>query len=89
MKTFSGFITEEPTFREEILSLMEASISKSEYGPGKQVVPKKDKISSLSSYLGIDVDEKTIFTKIESTDDAKEVQVGKGAGTEVYLKVKK
>ena len=36
------------------------------------------KISSLSSYLGIDVDEKTIFTKIESTDDAEEVQVGKG-----------
>ena len=59
MKSFSGYILEEPLFRNEVLSLFEASITKSEYGPGRQVVPKikkldKDKFISYidESYLG-------------------------------------
>ena len=88
MKSFSGYILEEPIFREEVLSLFEASITKTEYGPGRQVVPKVKKVSTLSDSLGIKIDEKSIFTKIEPTDDAQEVQLGSGSGAEVYLEVK-
>ena len=89
MKTFTGYILEEPDFREELISLIEASITKTEYGPGRQVIPKKNKVSSLSSLLGIDIDEKTIFTKTEPKDGAQEIQLGSGSGAEVYLEVKK
>ena len=88
MKSFSGYILEEPLFRNEVLSLFEASITKSEYGPGRQVVPKIKKISTLSDSLGIKVDEKTVFTKIEPTEEAQEIQLGSGSGAEVYLEVK-
>ena len=89
MKTFRGYILEEPDFREELISLIEASITKTEYGPGRQVIPKKNKVSSLSSLLGIDIDEKTIFTKTEPKDGAQEIQLGSGSGAEVHLEVKK
>lgn len=89
MKTFAEYILEESLFRNEVLSLFEASITKTEYGPGRQVVPKIKKISALSTSLGMEVDEKTIFTKIEPTEKAQEIQLGVGSGAEVYLEVKK
>ena len=89
MKTFSKYIVEEIIFKEEVSSLLEASITKSEYGPGRQVVPRKKHLSSLSSAIGIEVDEKSIFTKTEPKDDAEEIQIGSGSGTEVYLEFKK
>ena len=89
MKSFSNYIIDQVVFNEDVFSLLEASISKTEYGPGRQVVPKKNKVSSLSSLLGIDVDEKTIFTKTEPKDGAQEIQLGSGSGAEVHLEVKK
>ena len=61
MKSFSNYIIDQVVFNEDVFSLLEASISKTEYGPGRQVVPKKNKVSSLSSLLGIDLDEKTLL----------------------------
>ena len=46
MKTFKNYIVEEAVFKEVIVSLLEASITKSSYGPGRQVVPRKKQISS-------------------------------------------
>ena len=89
MKTFSNYIVEETIFNEDVFSLLEASITKSEYGPGRQVVPRKKQLSSLSSAIGIEVDEKSIFTKTEPKDDAKEIQIGSGSGAEVYLELRK
>jgi hypothetical protein len=89
MKTFKNYIVEEAVFKEVIVSLLEASITKSSYGPGRQVVPRKKQISSLSSALGIEIDEKSIFTKTEPKDDAKEIQIGNGNSAEVYLEFKK
>jgi len=89
MKTFKNYIVEQIVFKEDIVSLLEASITKSSYGPGRQVVPRKKQLSSLSSALGIEVDEKSIFTKTEPKDDAKEIQIGSGNSTEVYLEFKK
>jgi len=89
MKTFKNYIVEQIVFKEDIVSLLEASITKSSYGPGRQVVPRKKQISSLSSALGIEVDEKSIFTKTEPKDDAKEILIGSGGGAEVYLEFKK
>jgi len=89
MRSFKNYIVEEIIFKEDIFSLLEASITKSEYGPGRQVVPRKKQLSSLSSELGIEVDEKSIFTKTEPKNDAKEIQIGTGSGTEVYLEFKK
>jgi hypothetical protein len=89
MKTFKNYIVEQIVFKEDIVSLLEASITKSSYGPGRQVVPRKKQLSSLSSALGIEVDEKSIFTKTEPKDDAKEIQIGSGNSAEVYLEFKK
>ena len=89
MKTFKNYIVEQIVFKEDIVSLLEASITKSSYGPGRQVVPRKKQLSSLSSELGIEVDEKSIFTKTEPKDDAKEIQIGSGNSAEVYLEFKK
>ena len=89
MKTFKNYIVEQIVFKEDIVSLLEASIIKSSYGPGRQVVPRKKQLSSLSSALGIEVDEKSIFTKTEPKDDAKEIQIGSGNSAEVYLEFKK
>ena len=41
MKTFKNYIVEQIVFKEDIVSLLEASITKSSYGPGRQVVPRK------------------------------------------------
>ena len=89
MKTFKNYIVEQIVFKEDIVSLLEASITKSSYGPGRQVVPRKKQLPSLSSALGIEVDEKSIFTKTEPKDDAKEIQIGSGNSAEVYLEFKK
>ena len=51
MKTFKNYIVEQIVFKEDIVSLLEASITKSSYGPGRQVVPRKKQLSSLSSAL--------------------------------------
>ena len=83
MKSFTNF-SEHKTFLDD---LIEYSIHEPKYGAGEQVVVKTDKIDTIAGLLGIKVDGSTIFTKAAPIPTAKEVQVGKGEGAEVYLEV--
>ena len=83
MKTFTDW-TEHQAFLDDLL---EYSIHEPKYGAGEQVVVKTDKIDTIAGLLGIKVDGSTIFTKAAPIPTAKEVQVGKGEGAEVYLEV--
>ncbi len=83
MKSFADF-SEHKAFLDD---LIEYSIHEPKYGAGEQVVVKTDKIDTIAGLLGIKVDGSTIFTKAAPIPTAKEVQVGKGEGAEVYLEV--